>query len=179
MSKYNREYRKRKLQEDENFFKKYNGRSKEKQSQYNKEYRQKKIKSDPDFFNRYREDNKEKINEKNRKYYKNNAEKIAGKKHKRRQLLNDVKLAYGCCNPECCWAGHIDSCALDFHHLDPSSKETCVTFLSTSKMLRIVEEVRKCTVLCAVCHRLERFGIIDANDFTRCEVDENCLAILY
>lgn len=177
MAEYNREYRKRKLQEDPDFFKRYKGRDKEAQARHNKEYRERKLQEDPDYFNRYRIENRERINEVGRKSYKKNADRIAAKKQERRAMLNEVKLTYGCCNPDCCWSGDIAPCALDFHHLDPDSKDKCVTFYVTAKMSRMVEEVGKCTVLCAVCHRLERFGVIDANSFERCNVDEECVVI--
>lgn len=42
--------------------------------------------------------------------------------------------------------------ALDFHHLNPAEKEHNVTKIGRKKML---EEIKKCVVLCASCHRVE------------------------
>lgn len=150
-------------------------RTKEEMADYRRKWREKKLKENPNFFSRYRK-NKGKIKEISKKYYLKNIQNITAKKQSRRDALNKVKLTYGCCNPNCCWVGPIDSCALDFHHLDASSKSRCVTFFTTASMSKMIEEVKKCTVLCAICHRLERFGVIDAN-FERCNVNEKCEVI--
>ena len=42
-------------------------------------------------------------------------------------------------------------CALDFHHLDPAQKASLVTGRGT--FLEMVEEAKKCIVICANCHR--------------------------
>lgn len=49
--------------------------------------------------------------------------------------------------------------ALDFNHLDPSQKK----FNASGRMLnyslkRIFNEIRKCNIMCANCHRIESFG---------------------
>lgn len=45
---------------------------------------------------------------------------------------------------------------LDFHHVDPSTKEICIR--SCHSLKKIMREVVKCTVLCANCHRLYHLG---------------------
>lgn len=47
--------------------------------------------------------------------------------------------------------GHL----LDYHHLDPSTKENTIARLTsnTSSVQKIEEEIGKCIVLCANCHR--------------------------
>jgi hypothetical protein len=45
---------------------------------------------------------------------------------------------------------------LDFHHLDPSIKESNVTRCHSSK--KLMKELTKCVVLCANCHRLYHMG---------------------
>jgi hypothetical protein len=64
--------------------------------------------------------------------------------------LSDMKVKRGC---EDCGENH--PAVLDFHHRDEDTK-----FKGISKMVaqgypleRILEEVAKCTVLCANCHR--------------------------
>jgi len=42
--------------------------------------------------------------------------------------------------------------AMDLHHLDPNEKE--FNFNRRLSLKRVKEEVNKCVVLCAVCHRL-------------------------
>ena len=57
---------------------------------------------------------------------------------------------------KCCICGY-DKCdsALEFHHLDPSEKETTFGRLRANikSWKKIVEEMRKCVMLCSNCHR--------------------------
>lgn len=50
------------------------------------------------------------------------------------------------------------SAALEFHHLDPKIKDFTIgqTFRSFDKLL---EEAKKCAILCANCHAEEHFRI--------------------
>ena len=45
--------------------------------------------------------------------------------------------------------------ALDFHHLDPNTKEFGISKVSTPSWDRLKKEVDKCILLCANCHREE------------------------
>lgn len=49
--------------------------------------------------------------------------------------------------------------ALEWHHLDPSTKEVNPTKVFSRKWERIVEELSKCVLLCANCHREVHDGI--------------------
>ena len=51
-------------------------------------------------------------------------------------------------------------CIFDFHHLDPSSKEDNPSFLlKTLKFTeKVIEELDKCVLLCANCHRLRHYN---------------------
>ena len=52
-----------------------------------------------------------------------------------------------------CGFNHI--AALDFHHEDPTTKEGNVhRFVSNGQFARAYEEIKKCIVLCANCHRI-------------------------
>ena len=44
---------------------------------------------------------------------------------------------------------------LDFHHRDSSEKEYTIAYLTgnTGSIKRIIQEIEKCDVLCANCHR--------------------------
>ena len=46
--------------------------------------------------------------------------------------------------------------ALDFHHIDPSTKEFCLTG-NTFGIKRQMIEADKCILLCANCHREEHY----------------------
>jgi hypothetical protein len=50
--------------------------------------------------------------------------------------------------------GESDPACLDFHHKDPAKKDGEVSkMIRTHSTLRISEEIAKCSVLCANCHR--------------------------
>lgn len=48
---------------------------------------------------------------------------------------------------------------LDFHHIDPSKKEFVMANLwhRGYSRIRILEEIAKCQVLCANCHRIKTY----------------------
>jgi uncharacterized Rmd1/YagE family protein len=55
----------------------------------------------------------------------------------------------------CVKCGFNHSAALDFHHEDPSTKTDGVNQLvSDGRFKAAMEEVKKCVVLCANCHRI-------------------------
>lgn len=89
-----------------------------------------------------------------RKWYAGNQEKQIAANAKRRQNILEWWRAFKltlCC--EQCGESHPD--CLDFHHNDPAQKEMCLYQISSSGwgQKRILNEVAKCRVLCANCHR--------------------------
>jgi hypothetical protein len=57
---------------------------------------------------------------------------------------------------EICNESHI--ACLEFHHLDPSEKEGNVGQVARSfSTKRLMEEISKCIILCANCHRKEHY----------------------
>jgi hypothetical protein len=54
------------------------------------------------------------------------------------------------------------SCAMEFHHLDPSTKTATISVLSASRVTTrtepILEELKLCGLLCAICHRIRTRG---------------------
>ena len=53
-----------------------------------------------------------------------------------------------------------ESC-LDFHHIDPTIKEGSVSRLAGKKNRKlVVEEIKKCVILCSNCHRKFHAGVI-------------------
>ncbi len=80
------------------------------------------------------------------------------------QIMNEYKRTKGCC-----FCGQNVSCCLDFHHKDPSIKEYNVSRLISSKSIKkIVEEVKKCLLVCANCHRQIHDGLLDTKDKDTC-----------
>ena len=56
--------------------------------------------------------------------------------------------------------------ALDFHHINPSEKSYQLDgrHLSNCSMKSIIEESKKCILLCANCHREIHYPFFDKND---------------
>jgi hypothetical protein len=98
-----------------------------------------------------------------RGWYQRNRERrtqqITAYKKRRRQQLREwvagLKLA-------CIRCGERDYRCLDFHHVDPTQKEFCIAHAihSCYPKSRIEEEIDKCVLLCANCHRKEHASIV-------------------
>jgi hypothetical protein len=78
-----------------------------------------------------------------------------------RQILLDItdviKAERGCkaCKKE------NDPVCLDFHHLDPTKKDLSIAKLVSNKSKqRMLDEIKKCVVVCANCHRKIHAGKI-------------------
>lgn len=73
---------------------------------------------------------------------------------KRRKLLKDKAIEYkgGVCNR--CSLEFIPE-VFEFHHLDPSKKEFAISAKGITRSWdKIKEELDKCEMLCANCHRI-------------------------
>jgi hypothetical protein len=95
--------------------------------------------------------------EQSHKYYENNKEKIklrhaiARKKH--REEWHTFK-----CTLKCTKCGFNHPAALDFHHEDPNTKTGNVYFFASGgQYKKAYEEIKKCIVLCANCHRIHHY----------------------
>jgi len=69
---------------------------------------------------------------------------------RRRHWLDRYKIAKGCA--ECGYNEAPE--ALHFDHIDPSNKRNIVSGMYGYKLKTLMEEVRKCRVLCANCHAI-------------------------
>jgi NAD-dependent dihydropyrimidine dehydrogenase PreA subunit len=80
--------------------------------------------------------------------------KQTSKRKRRMYWINKYKCAKGC--ELCGYNAH--GVALDFDHIDPSNKIFNVSsrFMNLS-LVKIFEELRKCRVLCANCHRIHSY----------------------
>ena len=82
----------------------------------------------------------------NQQYY---VDKAIRAKKKKVDWYNDFKSKLKC---EVCGESH--PATLDFNHKDPSKKDFAVAaMVNRYSIKRILEEVQKCQVLCANCHR--------------------------
>lgn len=63
----------------------------------------------------------------------------------------------------CQLCGELELVCLDAHHRDPAQKEfiIAVAIRNATKVSRVVNELSKCTCLCANCHRKVHAGILD------------------
>lgn len=60
---------------------------------------------------------------------------------------------------KCLKCGDADSACLDFHHLDPSTKDGDISNLVKGRVWETLQkELQKCVVLCASCHRKYHAG---------------------
>jgi hypothetical protein len=92
------------------------------------------------------------------KHYANNKAKVLKttqnnkRKNKKKWLEFKSTLA-------CKFCGENHPAALDFHHEDPSQKDREVSYyVKNYQYARAMEEVKKCMVLCANCHRILHFN---------------------
>lgn len=80
-----------------------------------------------------------------------------------KDLLIHEKLIRGCENKDCQWHGPYLVEMLHFHHVDPGTKyrtksgraEQISDMVHRYSKTRLIEEIRKCIVLCANCHAQE------------------------
>ena len=89
-----------------------------------------------------------------RKHYKNNKEKVKAKtkgvRAKEKAKWQTHKATLKCTN-----CGFDNPAALDFHHEDPSTKHDSVwRLVNNGRFAAAYEEMKKCIVLCANCHRI-------------------------
>lgn len=70
-------------------------------------------------------------------------------KRKQQRKAEAIQMMGGKC-ADC--DGIFHPAAFDFHHLDPSDKETVIRF--SWSWDRLKEELQKCILLCANCHRI-------------------------
>lgn len=95
-------------------------------------------------------------------YYRNKTaakERVKAYKQKLRRKWAAYKATLSCVN---CGENH--PAALDFHHVvrDETNRKIC-ELLHNQAYLKVFEEIKKCIVLCANCHRKEHHNEREAN----------------
>jgi hypothetical protein len=111
-----------------------------------------------EWYKDYRKKNKEKINLRIRAWYK-----------EQRQLWIDIIVGSGV-ELKCVECGYEKSfAALDFHHVDPATKDHSILFNNymgkaptPKRVSSVIGEINKCIVLCSNCHR-ELHSVYDLN----------------
>lgn len=72
---------------------------------------------------------------------------------KRRKICRDYAKRYREEHP-CSYCGETDTACLDFHHTNPELKEYTVSrLISKGKLYNLKQEIERCIILCANCHR--------------------------
>jgi hypothetical protein len=87
--------------------------------------------------------------ENNKQYYIDKAAKQNEKFLKIIEQLKEDKLKNGC---SVCGIYH--PAILDFHHIDPSTKNFSIAKSRTKSKTKLINEINKCDVLCSNCHRI-------------------------
>ena len=102
------------------------------------------------------EKNIDKVRKYRRDWYAKNSDrakaKVSERKRQLRQWFQDLKS-----NMKCARCSEDDPVCLEFHHIDSNKKETYLSNAITHGWSKqhILEEISKCEVLCANCHRKE------------------------
>lgn len=88
-------------------------------------------------------------------YHFNNTTKLKQREYNKKRRLKDLSwLADLKSSLICQKCGENRWWLLDFHHLDPFTKDKSVSdLIKSSSRERVLEEINKCEVLCANCHR--------------------------
>lgn len=85
--------------------------------------------------------------------------KRQAKRKRERDKTNDIILVKKMAGCVCC--GYKEyPIALDLHHTDPSVKLDKLGAMKRAGVNKVLAEVDKCVVICAICHRLLHAGII-------------------
>lgn len=97
---------------------------------------------------------KNKHKEYSRAHYLANRDKSLVANAKTRKIAKDKWIAYKS-SLSCTKCGFNHVAALDFHHTDPTQKDGNIhKFVSNGQFTKAYEEIKKCIVLCANCHRI-------------------------
>lgn len=84
-----------------------------------------------------------------------------------RQFLNEYKLSKGCI--DCGYKQYAQ--ALDFDHL--GNKEFGLSYSMSKSMDKILEEIAKCEVVCANCHRVRTYNRMKENVIQKCAEEDS------
>lgn len=106
------------------------------------------------------------------RWYYRNREQAINSREERRERRKRWFYEYKRDECACTRCGEDHPAALDFHHVDRDEKQAGVSQLVTRgrPRERIEEEMEKCVVLCANCHRKEHYEPPDKVDSQRVEL---------
>lgn len=91
-------------------------------------------------------------------YYLRNKKKVHAASRaalkRKRDVMMDLVSTYKATHPCIDCGQYYNSCVMDFDHRDPSTKTGVVAWLLTRTPARIWDEIAKCDLVCANCHRV-------------------------
>jgi hypothetical protein len=131
-------------------------------TQDQKEYSKKYYKQNKDKIREYYLNNKERIDKYRKDWERNNANSVTKSKRK----FNRIKTEYilNSKGNKCARCGieydGTNSCIFECHHLNPKEKEHTVRQLRKEFL---DDELKKCILLCANCHKMTHHGKIFVN----------------
>ena len=72
------------------------------------------------------------------------------KYQEKKNIVQEIKSSCSCAK-----CGESRGYVLDFHHINPSEKDNTIARLTSNnyKLEKVYDEIKKCIVLCANCHR--------------------------
>jgi hypothetical protein len=135
---------------------KYNGLHPEQRKQAEKKYRQSALGREKRRM--YDDAHRAHNNELARANYARHRESYIKKSNKitkeRRERFKEFKRTQ-----KCSWCGEAHESCIEFHHRDPSEKDFQISSISHYPWNTIMEEIKKCDVLCSNCHRKTHFNL--------------------
>lgn len=92
------------------------------------------------------------------KHYEENKDKFRERRWNRRSIVRRTILEAKA-GKSCVRCGEAHPACLDFHHVDPSTKTVNFDKMRRDMFPRekVLEELAKCIILCANCHRKEHY----------------------
>lgn len=75
---------------------------------------------------------------------------MKAKYQEKKKIVQDIKA-----EKKCAKCGQSRGYVLDFHHIDPTQKDNTIARLTSNnyQLDKVYDEIKKCIVLCANCHR--------------------------
>lgn len=76
-------------------------------------------------------------------------------REKNKKFVNKIKK-----KSKCAICGESESCCLEFHHIDPSTKVDSIMNMLNEPEETLINEIKKCILLCSNCHKKIHAGIL-------------------
>ena len=111
-------------------------------------------------YRKYHQQHREERNAKSRKYHQEHKDEI-NRRHRQDQQERKQKFLEWKKQFQCEKCGESHPVCLDFHHINGADKIVSVGKMKSNSEEKIKEELKKCVVLCANCHRKLHFAPVE------------------